>query len=141
MYIKSDRTKVLRFWNVMRNFQSVCVWLSRRTSHYPTQNYFPFIPFLLFMHLSECLWFCLQDTFYFPPIVVNRLLYLFLFLHGIISIVFKIGSTVLQCTIYDPILEAILIPECTYFTCKTLKLFIFDTKTSKTAYCIIFWSL
>lgn len=96
------------------------------------------LPFLLFMHFSECLWFCLQDTFYFPPIVVDRLLYLFLFLHGIISIVFKIGSTVLQRTIYDPILEAILIPECTYFACKTLKLFIFDTKTSKTAYCIIF---
>lgn len=38
---KSDHTKVLKFWNVIRYFQSVCVWLSRRTSHYPTQNYFP----------------------------------------------------------------------------------------------------
>ena len=93
-------------------------------------------PFLLFMRFSECLKFCLLPTFHFYFLYFLIIFYIyfytlyiaFLFYGSYISMVFKIGSTVLQRTIYDPILEAILIPECTYFTCKTLKLFIFDTK-------------
>nr|DAK52142.1 MAG TPA: hypothetical protein [Caudoviricetes sp.] len=43
-------------------------------------------------------------------------LYTTLSLYGsYISIVFKNGSMVLQRTMYDPFLRAILIPKCTYF--------------------------
>lgn len=70
--------------------------------------------------------------FAFIPIVVDRLLSLFqpsehylLSSWNNISIVFKIGSTALQRTIYDPILRAILIPEYTYFHPQNLKIFHF----------------
>lgn len=86
---------------------------------------FPFTLFILHLSFIYALFrvFVILFAFYFLPIVVDRLLYLFFcssiyyFLPswGYISIVFKIGSTVLQRTIYDPILEAILIPKCTYF--------------------------
>ena len=83
------------------------------------------------MRFSECLRFCLKDTFL--PVVVDRFLYLFLFflyttlsLYGsYISIVFKNGSMVLQRTMYDPFLRAILIPEYTYFHPQNLKIFHF----------------
>lgn len=101
-------------------------------------------PFLLFMHLSECLQFCFWTTF---PTSIFWLLIVFCSIYYLISpwdnisIVFKNGSMVLQRTMYDPFLRAILIPKCTYFRLqKPQKLFIFDTKIGKLTYCIIFWS-
>lgn len=88
--------------------------------------------------------------FTFVPIVVDCLLFLFFLVFlgyyllsswNNISIVFKIGSMALQRTIYDPILRAILIPECTYFHPQNLKIFHFWHKIVKLTYCIIFWSL
>lgn len=94
---KVFKSWILRFW-------VVCMRLSRRTCHHPTQNPFPFIPsisfpFPLFMHLSECLRLCLLPTFRFysyscwsPSISIFILYTLPFFFTGVI-----------------------LIPKCTYF--------------------------
>ena len=99
----------------------------RLTCHHPPPN--PFPPILLlsylfhysctFQSVCDCVCFLLFASI---PIVVDHLLYLFLysihylsFYGSYISIVFKNGSMVLQRTMYDPFLRAILIPKCTYF--------------------------
>ena len=118
-------------------FRFMYVRLSRPACHHPTQNTFPSFPLLSYLfHYSsgvrsvcDCVCFLLFSSI---PIVVDHLLYLFLYsiyylisLWDNISIVFKIGSTALQRTIYDPILRAILIPEYTYFHPQNLKTFHF----------------
>ena len=114
-------------------FRFMYVRLSRPACHHPTQNTFPSFPLLsyLFHHSSGVRSVCFL-LFSSIPIVVDHLLYLFLYsiyylisLWDNISIVFKIGSTALQRTIYDPILRAILIPEYTYFHPQNLKTFHF----------------
>ena len=116
------------------NFRGVCVCLCmfvyvfvRPACHHPTQNTFPSFPLLsYFFHYSSgvrsvCDCVCCL-LFASIPIVVDHLLYLFLysihylsFYGSYISIVFKNGSMVLQRTIYDPFLRAILIPNYAYF--------------------------
>lgn len=101
---KSDHTKVLKFWNVIRYFQSVCVWLSRRTSHYPTQNYFPLIPFYSFLSYYSCtfqsvcncvcflLFTSISCTSWSSSLPILSLLYTTFFLPGIIYLLFlKLG--------------------------------------------------
>lgn len=90
---------------------------------------YPSLYLCTFQSVCDCICFLLFASI---PIVVDHLLYLFLYSiyylvssRGNISIVFKIGSTVLQRTIYDPILEAILIPKYTYFHPQNLKIFHF----------------
>ena len=105
-------------------FRFMYVRLSRPACHHPTQNTFPSFPLLsyLFHHSSGVRSVCFL-LFFSIPIVVDHLLYLFfytlyiafLFYGSYISIVFKNGSMVLQRTMYDPFLRAILIPKCTYF--------------------------
>lgn len=79
------------------------------------------LPFPLFMHFSECLRLCLLSTFRFysyscwSPSISIFILYTLPFLWDNISIVFKNGSMVLQRTMHDPFLRAILIPNYTYF--------------------------
>lgn len=94
-----------------------------------------FIPILPSVHAVFRVFEVLFERYFFTfvPIVVDCLLFLFFsllgttffFPGGYISIVFKIGSMVLQRTIYDPILEAILTPECTYFHLQRIKTFHF----------------
>lgn len=82
-----------------------------------------FLSFPLFMCLPECLRLCLLSTFslLFLQLLITFYIYFytlyiaFLFYGSYISIVFKNGSMVLQRTMYDPFLRAILIPKCTYF--------------------------
>ena len=68
--------------------------------------------------------FAIVFASYFSPLFLQLItfyiyfytLYTTLSLYGsYISIVFKNGSMVLQRTMYDPFLRAILIPKCTYF--------------------------
>lgn len=122
----------------------VCVIISPRQP-LPHTLRFPFLspsflPFLLFKRFSKCLKFCLLFTF--SPLFLQLLIvfcpyfqpskHYLLPSRDNISMVFKIGSTVLQRTIYDPILRAILIPEYTYFHPQNLKIFHFLTlKLSK----------
>ncbi len=102
------------------NFRDVCV--CNCPPHLPSSytKHLPFIPsiilpFPLFMYLSECLLFCLLPTFRFYVYFFYSLYIAFLFYGSYISIVFKNGSMVLQRTMYEPFLRAILIPKCTYF--------------------------
>ena len=109
-------------------FRFMYVRLSRPACHHPTQNTFPSFPLLSYLfHYSSgvrsvCDCVCCL-LFASIPIVVDHLLYLFLYsIHCLsflrefyISIVLKNGSMVLQRTMYDPFLRAILIPKCTYF--------------------------
>lgn len=106
----------------------LCMWdypaLPAITLHKSPSLIPPLFPFLslyscTFQSVCDCVC-CL--LFASIPIVVDHLLYLFLYsiyylsLYGsYISIVFKNGSMSLQRTIYDPFLRAILIPKCTYF--------------------------
>jgi hypothetical protein len=109
------------------NFRDVCVCICPPHLPSPYTKHLPFIPSIilplpLFMYLPECLRLCLLSTF--------RLYFLYSihclsFYGSYIPIVFKIGSTVLQRTIYDPILRAILIPKYTYFHPQNLKIFHF----------------
>ena len=110
----------------------------RLTCHHPTQNTFPSFPLL------SCLFHCSSGVrsvcdcvccllFASVPIVVDHLLYLFLysihclsFYGSYISIVFKNGSMVLQRTMYDPFLRAILIPKCTCFCSGYILIFDFS---------------
>ena len=109
------------------NFRGVCVCNCPPHLTSPSPQSFP--PILLLSYLfnyssgvrsvCDCVCFLLFASI---PIVVDHLLYLFLYsiyylsLYGsYISIVFKNGSMSLQRTIYDPFLRAILIPKCTYF--------------------------
>lgn len=109
------------------NFKGVCVCICPPCLPSSYTNTFP--SFLLLSYLfhyssgvrsvCDCVCFLLFASI---PIVVNHLLYLFytlyiafLFYGNYISIVFKNGSMVLQRTMYDPFLRAILIPKCTYF--------------------------
>lgn len=109
------------------NFRGVCV--CNCPPHLPSPSPQSFPPILLLSYLSHyssgtwsvCDFVCFL-LFASIPIVVDHLLYLFLYsiyylsLYGsYISIVFKNGSMSLQRTIYDPFLRAILIPKCTYF--------------------------
>lgn len=109
------------------NFRGVCVCICPPCLPSPSPQSFP--PILLLSYLfhysctfqSVCYFVCFL-LFASIPIVVDHLLYLFLYsiyylsLYGsYISIVFKNGSMSLQRTIYDPFLRAILIPKCTYF--------------------------
>lgn len=99
----------------------------RLTCHHPTQNTFPSFPLFSYLFRYSCTFQSVCDCvccllFSSIPIVVDHLLYLFytlyiafLFYGSYISIVFKNGSMVLQRTMYDPFLRAILIPKCTYF--------------------------
>ena len=88
---------------------------SLHSLYYPTSSTIH-VPSRVFAIVFCCLLFASI------PIVVDHLLYLFLysihclsFYGSYISIVFKNGSMVLQRTMYDPFLRAILIPKCTYF--------------------------
>lgn len=137
---KVFKSWILRFW-------VVCMRLSRRTSHYAFPSYhlhsFPsyyssgfrsvwnFVCFLLFRLYSYSCWSSSVPIFF-------SLLSTTFSSRDNISMVFKIGSTVLQRTIYDPILEAILIPKYTYFHPQNLKIFHFWHKIVKLTYCIIF---
>lgn len=110
------------------NFRGVlCLQLSASPA-ITLHKTFPFIPSIilplpLFMCLPGCLRLCLLSTFRFysyscwsSSISIFYTLYIaFLFYGSYISIVFKNGSMVLQRTMYDPFLRAILIPKCTYF--------------------------
>lgn len=110
------------------NFRGVCV--CNCPPHLPSPSPNPFPPILLLSYLSHyssgtwsvCDCVCCL-LFASIPIVVDHLLYLFLYsIHCLsflrelyISIVFKNGSMVLQRTMYEPFLRAILMPKCTYF--------------------------
>lgn len=97
------------------------------TCYHPTQTpslhslYFPtFSTIQAVCRVFAVLFLDYFSHFYF--LVVDRLLYLFLCsIYYLISpwdnifIVFKNGSMVLQRTMYDPFLRAILIPNYTYF--------------------------
>lgn len=67
---------------------------------------------IVFAVYFSLLFLQLLITFY---IYFYTLYIAFLFYGSYISIVFKNGSMVLQRTMYDPFLRAILIPKCTYF--------------------------
>ena len=88
---------------------------SLHSLYYPT---FPTIQAVLgvfaivFAVYFSLLFLQLLITFY---IYFYTLYIAFLFYGSYISIVFKNGSMVLQRTMYDPFLRAILIPKCTYF--------------------------
>ena len=103
------------------------VRLSRPACHHPPQNislhslYYPtsspnqavFGVFaIVFAVYFSLLFLQLLITFY---IYFYTLYIAFLFYGSYISIVFKNGSMVLQRTMYDPFLRAILIPNYTYF--------------------------
>ena len=121
------------------NFRGVCVCICPPCLPSPYTKHLPFIPsisfpFPLFMYLSECLRLCLLSTFRFysyscwsPSISIFYTLYIaFLFYGSYISIVFKNGSMVLQRTMYEPFLRAILIPKCTYFCSGYILIFNFS---------------
>ena len=124
----------------------------RLTCHHPPPilSSYPSIilPLPLFKRCSECLRLCLLSTFRFYSyscwssfVPIFSLLSTTFSSRDNISIVFKIGSTVLQRTIYDPILRAILMPKYVYFHVLNFKIFHFWHKIVKLTYCIIFWSL
>lgn len=109
------------------NFRDVVYAIVRLACHHPTQNislhslYYPtpstiqavFGVFaIVFAVYFSLLFLQLLITFY---IYFYTLYIAFLFYGSYISIVFKNGSMVLQRTMYDPFLRAILIPKCTYF--------------------------
>ena len=110
------------------NFRGVCVCVFvRLTCHHPPQSFPPILLLSYLFHYSSGA----RSVCYFVSflllasilIVVDHLLYLFLYsIHCLsflrelyISIVFKNGSMVLQRTMYEPFLRAILMPKCTYF--------------------------
>lgn len=106
----------------------LCMWdypaLPAITLHKSPSLIPPYFPSFPFIHALFRV-FAIVFASYFSSLllmVVDHLLYLFLysihylsFYGSYISIVFKNGSMVLQRTIYDPFLRAILIPKCTYF--------------------------
>lgn len=109
------------------NFRGVCVCICPPCLPSPYTNTFPSFPLLSYLSHYSCTFQSVCDCvccllFASIPIVVDHLLYLFLysihclsFYGSYISIVFKNGSMVLQRTMYDPFLRAILIPNYTYF--------------------------
>lgn len=104
------------------------ITLSLHSLYYPIFSTIH-VPFRVFVIV-----FVFERYFFtFVPVVVDCLLFLFFsllgttffFPGGYISIVFKSSSMALQRTIYELLLEAIIIPECTYFHLQRIKTFHF----------------
>ena len=118
-------------------FRFMYVRLSRPACHHPTQNisllslYFPTFSAIHVPSKVFAIVFAVYFSLLFLQLLITFYIYFytlyiaFLSYGSYISIVFKNGSMVLQRTMYDPFLRAILIPECAYFHIQNSKIFHF----------------